>query len=167
MTPQIRPLTETDYAALRDIRLEALRRHPEAFCADLAVEEAMPKEAWLSRLASAVTFGGFDGDELEAMAVYARPSSEKLSHIGNLAAMYVREAARGKGFGDGLVRAVVERASSEVEQIKLTVNADNAHAVRLYERHGFRTAGRIARSIHVGQLYFDELIMLRTVSPSD
>jgi ribosomal protein S18 acetylase RimI-like enzyme len=81
--------------------------------------------------------------------------------------MYVRAEARGTGIADTLVRRIIEHAVSEVDQIQLTVNADNARAIRLYERHGFRIVGRIPRYIRVGDRLYDELIMLRGVSPSD
>jgi ribosomal protein S18 acetylase RimI-like enzyme len=167
MTPAVRALAAGDYEALRDIRLEGLRLHPEAFCAELAEEEAMSKEEWLARLASAVTLGGFSGGGLDGIVVYSRPRRMQLSHVGGLSAMYVRERARGTGLADALMRAVVERAAGEVEQIKLTVNADNFRAVKLYERHGFRICGRIPDAIRVGGRTYDELVMIRAVSASD
>jgi ribosomal protein S18 acetylase RimI-like enzyme len=167
MTLTVRPFVEDDYEALREIRLEALRLHPEAFCADLEQEEAMSKAQWLARLASAVTLGGFSDEGCAGMVVYSRPSLAKRAHTGELSAMYVREAARGSGLADALVRAVIERAAGEVEQIKLTLNADNLRAVKLYERHGFRVCGRIPRTIHVGERTYDELVMVRGVSQSD
>jgi ribosomal protein S18 acetylase RimI-like enzyme len=163
----VRRLVEGDYHALREIRLEALRLHPEAFCADLAQEEAMSKDEWLARLESAATFGAFSGDQLDGIAVFSRPSRPKLAHTGDLSAMYVRAPARGTGVADGLLRAVIDHAAGEVDQIKLTVNADNARAVRLYERHGFRIVGRVPHYVRVGDRLYDELIMLRGVSPSD
>lgn len=167
MTPTVRPLTPDDYEALRDLRLEALRLHPEAFCARLADEEAMTREQWLARLASAVTLGGFLDGKLEGMVVYSRPKNPQLAHIGGLNALYVRDGARGTGLGDALLRTLIERAAGEVEQVKLAVNADNAPAVALYERHGFRPCGLIPRAILIDGRYYDELLMIRTVSASD
>lgn len=158
----VRPLTADDYEALRDIRLEALRLHPEAFAADPAQEAAMPKAEWLARLASAVSFGGFADGALAGIAVFSRPSRPKLAHTGDLGAMYLRQSARGSGLADRLIEALLAHAAQEVEQIKLTVNADNTRAVKFYERHGFRTIGRIPNSIRVDGRSYDELLMLRT-----
>jgi len=54
-----------------------------------------------------------------------------------------------------------------VEQIQLTVNADNARAIKFYERHGFRTVGRMPHALLVDGRYYDELTMVRAVSSSD
>jgi len=160
----VRPLTANDYEALRDIRLEALRLHPEAFAADPAQEAAMPKAEWLARLASAVSFGGFADGALIGIAVFSRSSRPKLAHTGDLGAMYVRESARGSGLADLLLQTLLTHAAGEVEQIKLTVNAENARAVKFYQRHGFRSIGRIPNSLRVDARSYDELIMLRIVS---
>ncbi|MBV8976381.1 MAG: GNAT family N-acetyltransferase [Alphaproteobacteria bacterium] len=163
----VRPLTQGDYDALRDIRLEALARHPTAFAADPELESAMDRDAWLARLASAVTLGGFVDDALMGIVVFSRPTSRKLAHTGDLGAMYVRGAARGSGLADALVTAAIETAAGSVEQIKLTVNAANTRAIRFYARHGFREIGRIPRSLNIAGIYYDEVLMLRTITPRD
>jgi ribosomal protein S18 acetylase RimI-like enzyme len=147
------------------LRLESLRLLPANFAADLAQEEAMAKEQWLSRLASAASFGGFIDGKLSGMVVFSRPSRPKLAHTGDIGAMYVRDSARGTGLADALMTALLDHASQVVEQVQLTVNAENARAIKFYERHGFREIGRIPRSLHVGGHYYDDMLMFRSVSP--
>jgi ribosomal protein S18 acetylase RimI-like enzyme len=163
----VRRLDDSDYEAMREIRLEGLRLHPECFGADLEMEEAMTRAQWLARMASAVTFGAVADRTLGGIVVFARTRSKKTAHTGELGAMYVRTTFRGQGVGDALIEALVDLAVKEVEQIKLTVNAENAHAITLYERHGFRAIGKYPNSIRVGERTYDELIMLRAVSTSD
>ena len=81
--------------------------------------------------------------------------------------MYVREAARGTGLSAAMFDAVIDHATGLVEQLQLTVNADNARAIKFYERHGFRTVGRIPRALLVDGRYYDELSIVRGVSSSD
>ncbi len=119
------------------------------------------------RLASAVSLGAFVDERLDGIAVFSRPRSSKIRHTGELGAMYVREVARGSGLADALIEAVLDHAATQVEQIKLTVNAENARAIKFYERHGFRTIGRLPHSLRIGARTYDELSMLRTVSSSD
>src|ERR1700754_4654917 len=59
----IRRLQPEDHAAFRDIRLEGLRLHPEAFGASLEEEERLSPEEIAGRIGRSVIFGGFDADE--------------------------------------------------------------------------------------------------------
>jgi ribosomal protein S18 acetylase RimI-like enzyme len=167
VTLSVRQLADADYEALREIRLEALKLNPDAFSAELEVEEAMPREQWLSRMATAVTLGGFIDDKLMGVVVLGKPASKKIRHTGEIGAMYVRASARGTGLADALIEAAIDRAVNDVEQLKLTVNAENARAIKFYERHGFRTIGKYPNSLRVGDRNYDELIMFRGVSSSD
>ena len=164
MTTGVRLITPEDYESFRALRLESLRLLPDCFAADPAQEEAMPKEEWLKRLASASTFGGFVDGELSGMVVFSRPARPKLAHTGDIGAMYVRASSQGTGLADALMTALLKHASDVVEQVQLVVNAENARAIKFYERHGFREIGRIPRSLHVGDRYYDDLLMFRTVS---
>ena len=160
-------LSVADVEALRALRLEALELHPDSFCTDPDLVEVLTAEQWTEALARGIWFGVRKDGALAAIAAFTRPQSKKIDHTGELSAMYVRAEARGSGIADALVRRIIEHAVSEVDQIQLAVNADNACAVKLYERHGFRTVGRIPRYIRVGDRSYDELIMLRVVSSSD
>ena len=53
-------------------------------------------------------------------------------------AIAVVPGKRGHGIGDALLRALLERAVADgYEAISLCVDAANAGAIRLYEKHGF------------------------------
>jgi len=55
--------------------------------------------------------------------------------------VFVREDARGNGYGRTLVRAAVERAASRgCSRIQLETNSNNSTAVGLYESVGFRSS---------------------------
>lgn len=163
----VRRCTEDDYEQLREVRLEALRLHPENFGSELEREEAFTRDEWLSRMATAVTFGGFVDGRLCGICVFAKSSNRKTGHTGEIGAMYVRAAQRGKGLSNALMEALIDHAVSEVEQLKLTVNAENLAAIRFYERHGFRAIGKYPNSLRVGDRTYEELIMFRAVSASD
>lgn len=168
MTISVRRLGVADVPALRELRLESLRLHPECFGADLEAEEAMSVDDMAARMHTGYSFGGFVDDVLSGLVVFVKPKNKKTGHTGDLGAMYVRANARGTGLGDALVEAVIDQAvATGTEQIKLLVNAENPHAIKLYERHGFRPVGKYPNSLRVGGKTYEELIMLRPVSASD
>jgi len=56
-------------------------------------------------------------------------------------AIAVVPSRRGRGYGDELLRALLDQGRKDgFEQISLSVEPDNP-ALRLYERHGFRKVG--------------------------
>jgi len=164
---RVRKLSLDDLAELRALRDEALRQHPEAFSSDPERDGKLTEAQWHERLASGRWFGAFIGDRLVGMVAYVVPTSRKTAHTGEMGAMYVREAARGSGAADALIDACLADAASAIEQMSLTVNAENTRAVRVYERHGFNTVGRIPSALRLDGRDYDELIMWRRVSTTD
>ncbi|NJM42372.1 MAG: hypothetical protein HC853_17350 [Anaerolineae bacterium] len=64
----VRPATEADADAFREMRLEALRNHPEAYSADYDEQVNRPHDRWAKQLTSGNTFVACDGDKLVGMA---------------------------------------------------------------------------------------------------
>jgi ribosomal protein S18 acetylase RimI-like enzyme len=84
---------------------------------------------------------------------------ETLRHSGVLG-MGVAASHRGQGVGWALLRATVETASaSGIRRIELIVRADNAAAIRLYEKHGFVLEGRLRNYMIVDGRAYDALQM--------
>ena len=163
----VRKLVPDDVEAVRALRQESLRLHPEAFSSDPERDAAVSEEQWRERLASGRWFGAFAERELVGLVAYSVAPSRKTAHTGELGSMYVRESARGSGAADALIHAAVASAAESIEQISLVVNADNFRAVRVYQRHGFNAVGRMPSALRVDGRDFDELIMWRRVSTTD
>jgi ribosomal protein S18 acetylase RimI-like enzyme len=92
----------------------------------IAIDEGFPVGAAWYRLFSADEPGfGFVDERTPELAVAVVPN------------------ARGKGIGDALLRALLGRAREDGHAaISLSVDRQNAAAIRLYERHGFEEVGR-------------------------
>ena len=77
--------------------------------------------------------------------------------------MSVRERFTGLGLGSFLLRTAVAQAEENgFEQVELGVFSDNARAIHLYEKVGFREYGRTPRAFRLKDgTYRDELIMVR------
>jgi ribosomal protein S18 acetylase RimI-like enzyme len=157
----IRSLSAADAAAYREIRLEGLRLHPEAFASTFARESEQPLSWFEDRMVRGNLFGAFVGDELAGVAGWWRQDGPKVNHKATLWGMYVRPAARSLGLGRLLVEAVVNHASAQVEQLQLNVVSANEAALGLYLSLGFSEFGREMKALKHDGRYFDEVLMVR------
>jgi GNAT superfamily N-acetyltransferase len=161
MTISIRRLREDDSMLYREIRLEALRLHPEAFGASFEQEASRPLAFFAERLTGNAIFGGFADTVLVGTAGLMIQSGAKRVHKGMLWGMYVRAGARGSGLSGRLVDAVIDEALTCVELIQLSVVADNLVAQRLYASRGFAAYGIEEHSLKVEGRYLDEVLMVK------
>jgi RimJ/RimL family protein N-acetyltransferase len=158
---QIRRLGSSDAALYREIRLEALRKNPEAFGSTFEIESAQPLGWFEAVVARADIFGAFLDDVLVGIAGYAAQEGSKQAHKAQLWGMYVRAAGRNLGLGERLVAAVLDHARGRVEAVQLTVVSDNAAARRLYDAMGFVEYGYEKRALKQDGRYYDEVLMAK------
>lgn len=84
---------------------------------------------------------------------------ETMRHGGTLGVAVV-EGYRGKGLGARLMRSVLAAArDGGLVRVALQVRADNARAIALYERLGFRHEGRLRRNLRIDGVDYDSLLM--------
>ena len=161
----IRPLTPTDAAAFRELRLRALREHPEAFTSSFEEDVLQPVSATERRLAGTGGdrfLGAFAGGALQGMVGLTVESRAKIRHKGHIVSMYVAPESRRHGLGHALLQAAIDhaRAGGALAQLVLTVTAGNDAARRLYYDAGFRTFGVEPRAIKVAGAYHDKEHMI-------
>lgn len=90
-------------------------------------------------LRSAIAFGAFEGARLVAVA----KASVTLPRVWVLSGIVTAVDRRGRGFGRAVTAAAASAAIAAGARPALYVRSDNAPAVRMYERLGFRReAGR-------------------------
>jgi RimJ/RimL family protein N-acetyltransferase len=158
----VRRLDAHDAAVYRELRLEGLKNHPEAFGSSWEDEADKSDAWWVGCLQTSTVFGGWiDNSPLLGVAAFQARTAAKLRHKGELWGMYVRAEARGTGLAACLVQRVIEHARSQVEEICLTVVASNIAGRRLYSAAGFEPYGIERRALKVGEEYFDEVLMAR------
>jgi ribosomal protein S18 acetylase RimI-like enzyme len=157
---KVRRLEPHEFASYRDIRLEGLKNHPEAFSASWETESANPASWWAERLETNIVFGGWiDSSPLAGVVGFHMHGGTKVGHKGVLWGMYVRPDARGTGLAASLVQRVIEQARPFLEEILLVVVASNVAACRLYRAAGFEQYGREQRALKIGDEYYDEALM--------
>lgn len=165
----IRAVTAKDAAAVRALRIEALRDSPRAFATSVEEEEARTLEQTAARIEPGpgfVLLGAFDDGRLVGMVGLRREDRAKERHKATLWGMYVTPAARGSGVARALVQELLDRAAAMpgVRQVNLGVAADNDPARRLYEAYGFETFGLERNALVVNGEDVDELFMVRIVA---
>ena len=158
--PQIRRLEPADAALYREIRLEALRKNPEAFGSTFERENAQPLSWFESAIGRADIFGAFVDGKLAGIAGFSVQEGSKQAHKGLLWAMYVRDDARGSGIGKMLVAVILDHARGRVEMVQLSVVSDNEAAHQLYRAMGFVEYGSEKRALKQGERYYDEFLMV-------
>ena len=157
--PTVRRLTGDDAPAFRDIRLEGLQRHPEAFAASFEAEAAEDLAWFADRLTRNAVFGAFRDGSLLGIAGFHAQGHEKMKHKGVLWGLYLREAARGSGLAQALVDAVETLARQEVEVLSVTVVTSNNAARALYERLGYVCYGTEPKALRVEGRDYDEALL--------
>ena len=167
----VRKLTTADAQPFHALRLAALQESPSAYGSSHEEESAFTAAQVESRLAEHPdrgVFGAFDGDVLVGLVALGREGMRKLRHKGMVFGMYVIPALRGQGIGRALLNEVIDLAASvpELRQLNLSVNANNAAAIALYESCGFQIFGREVGALLCDGTLHDELHMIRRLSGS-
>ena len=156
MSFEVRRLTESDARAYRDIRLEALEEYPETFQATYESAVDLPLEAYAVRMQMYALFGGFAGDSLKGFLGFTPLRNPKIAHKGILWGMYIKPDTRGTGLAEAMIEAALAYARGHVEQVLISVIADNKRARRFYEKMGFEPYGVEPRALKIGGKYYDE-----------
>ncbi len=149
----------------REIRLEALQRHPRNYSHTYAQEKAWPRERFTEYLEHAYIFGVLhQGTELVGIAALIPYESPILSHKARIGNVYLRSEHRGQGVGRRLIEHLINSAHEYVEQIYIEVAADNHVAHKLYDSLGFQQYGYEKHAAKLDGEYIDDILMVRFVN---
>jgi RimJ/RimL family protein N-acetyltransferase len=150
---------ESDWEAVRELRLRALADEPAAFLERHDAVERFDEAEWLSRIRRNHQPGNRqliartpDGRWVGSMVVFTSQGAP--AYLGqaeggapraNLVGVWVDPGFRGSeaGVADALLRAQVDWVRDELglDRLYLHVGDWNARARRFYERHGFVATG--------------------------
>ena len=159
-TMNIRILNQGDWLAFKELRLEALRQHPEAFGSSFEEESNMSDDIFKDGFKRCDMFGAFVTNRLAGCAGFFTQSSMKMCHRGVLFSMYIKPESRRNGIADILLNAVIAHARARVIQLHATVVTTNQAALRLYEKNGFKIYGTEPRSLKIDDHFYDEHMMV-------
>ncbi len=156
---RVRRLLADDAAIWRDLRLEALQLHPEAFGSTHDDWAGQPLSTFVDRLTGATILGAFiDGELVGSMALDAEGAT------GEITAVYIRQSQRGRGLARRLMKQVMTVARrAGLARLTLTVAETNHAALRFYLAAGFRRDGRAPRALARDGRLLDLITLSRTL----
>jgi len=162
---EIRLLHPGDAEDYLNLRLEALRLHPEAFGSSYEEECGDTPAKYEERFAGGnlFTYGVFAEGLLCGSATLVPATRHKLRHRAQIVAVYVSAGLRRRGAARALLAAVCGKALEldNIEQLHLSVTSTNLSAVSLYESIGFETYGEEKHALKIDGRYLDEKLMVR------
>lgn len=141
----LRPLSLADAPAML-----VLMRRAEGGLGRLPDEMDLPwmEEALTGALAGGLAIGAWDGSRLVGVIKASRMPSVQFQHVLWDLTVAVDPESQGRGIGYSLFAELLANAATltpRVERIELVVREGLTHAIRLYERAGFRREGRFER----------------------
>lgn len=141
----LRPLSLADAPAVL-----ALMRRAEGGLGRLPEEMDPPwmEEALSGPLRDGIALGAWDGLHLVGVIKTSRMPSVQFEHVLWDLTVAVAPEAQGRGIAYRLFSELLANASTltpRVERVELVVREGLTHAIRLYERVGFRLEGRFER----------------------
>jgi GNAT superfamily N-acetyltransferase len=163
---EIRQLVESDAEAFREMRLWALREHPEAFIDTYEAEAGKTVEHVAEQLGAATPesfhLGAFLDGKLVGMAHFFRQEGNKLRHRALIGGMYVTPERRGQGIGKALLARCIQHARNlpDLEDLALWVILGNERAKALYEAAGFEVFCVEPRAFKIDGRYYDAAGMI-------
>ena len=166
----VRRLGPVDAIAVRDLRLEGLRLHPQNFGSAWEEEATQPLSFFEDRLSgSAISLGAEANGELVGMTSLSPKSRVKLAHDVEINGFVVKAVFHRQGVGRALMQSAMELMRSNEFPAKayfatLTVTSNNEAARRLYESFGFTVCGQLQHALCVDSVFYDELLMRARIS---
>jgi ribosomal protein S18 acetylase RimI-like enzyme len=143
-----------------------LQKFPDNFGSAFIEESQMPQLKFEKYLTendeNNFMFGAFDGEDIIGICGFSREERGKAKHRGEIVQMYVNPIFKGQNIGNRLLSITIERAfeNKEIEQIVLSVVADNKPANKAYEKIGFAEYGLLPNYFKDGERYWDQRFML-------
>ena len=124
-------------------------------------------ESWRKRLAEPAE-GLFslvacaESEVIGQLGLHTFPNRPRRRHVGQIG-MAVRDDWQGRGAGTALMQAAIDLAEQWVNlsRLELEVYTDNAPAIRLYKKFGFRIEGTLVHFAFRAGQYVDVYLMAR------
>lgn len=155
-----------DWKEYKYLRLRALREDKEYFRNSFEEAKSLSNSEWEERLANPEIsiFLAWRKNTIVGMAGIVFNKLKNVKHAAKLSEFYVEPKSRGRGISNKLMNSILNEAKSKkIEKIQLFVNTESNSAIKLYEKHGFKRVGFLAKELKVDDQYIDEYLMERVI----
>jgi RimJ/RimL family protein N-acetyltransferase len=117
-------------------------------------------ERWVAGLEGGVLLLALDRDRVVGVAMVFGRQALRLRGVGEFV-IYLHQDYQGQGLGTHLTRVILQEARSRgFHRVGLEVVAENAAAIKVYQRAGFSVEGRLKDAFFGDDgKYHDQLIM--------
>jgi len=117
-------------------------------------------ERWITGLGEGILLLAFDRDKVVGAAMVFGGTRARLKGVGQLV-IYIHQDYQSRGLGTFLTKELLEGARRRgFHRVGLEVVADNAGAIKAYERAGFVIEGRLKDAFFGDDgIYHDQLVM--------
>ena len=163
----IREVIFDDLQKYRKLRLEALKMHPEAFGRDYETDKKLPLSFWENNLRTDLIGTIFIAESencLIGMSGIRCSDSLKMSYNSGIWGVYVSADYRREKIGEKLINACINWAKQKkLLTVKLAVTNINASAICLYLKCNFQIYGVDPKVIKANNIFYDELLMVRSL----
>jgi RimJ/RimL family protein N-acetyltransferase len=161
-------LDEQGLADYRKIWLECLETFPDNFGTtylEAYQAQTLKLESNIMQSdANSFMLAAYAGANIIGICGFLRENRLKTAHRGEIVQMYVNPNFAGQGIGNKLLTYCIEKAfkNPEIEQIILTVVAENAKAIYSYKKVGFESYGHLENYFKSGNHYTSQEFMILT-----
>jgi ribosomal protein S18 acetylase RimI-like enzyme len=141
---EVRRIQPAEWKALRDLRLRALEREPEAFCATQDQEARLNQAIWEERARM-----GAESQRTATLVVAHESALGGMTVVkleerrAEIFAVYLDQELRGQGLARRMLELAIEFAAGL--PLWLEVNSNLVGAEALYARCGFRLDGSLRK----------------------
>jgi RimJ/RimL family protein N-acetyltransferase len=166
MQIEYRKLGKSDKAIYRQTRLECLYKFPDNFGSTYE-EESQESQLKFEQIieneeVDSFMVGVFVEEKCIGLCGFSRESRNKTKHRGEIVQMYVNPDFSGQKIGKTLLKKTIELAfqNPEIEQINLSLVANNTKALQTYLNQGFVEYGLVKNCFKQGNQYWDLCLMI-------
>lgn len=156
---QIITLPKSRWQEYKQIRLNALRNNPDVFLTTYKEAREYPDEKWRERLNADDNMMLFAESEqkIVGMIIAFWSNNPNLSHVAEIAGLYVEPEFRQQGIGKQLLQAITGKVESDGRFIKAKIGviSNNQNAYQLYEKSGFTKVAQFQNDYQYQNNYYD------------